>query len=71
MRDILVVGIVLAGSLYALRHPWVGVMLWTWISLMNPHSLTYGFAQSFPVAAIVAVSTMIGLIATKELLAKR
>lgn len=66
MRDILVVGIVMAGSVYALRHAWVGVMLWTWISLMNPHSLTYGFAQSFPVAAIVAVSTMIGLIATKE-----
>lgn len=66
MRDILVVGIVMAGSIYALRHAWVGVMLWTWISLMNPHSLTYGFAQSFPVAAIVAVSTMIGLIATKE-----
>lgn len=66
MRDILLVGIVFAGSLYALRHPWVGVMLWTWISLMNPHSLTYGFAQSFPVAAIVAVATMIGLIATKE-----
>lgn len=56
----------MAGSIYALRHAWVGVMLWTWISLMNPHSLTYGFAQSFPVAAIVAVSTMIGLIATKE-----
>lgn len=66
MRDILIVGIVLAGSIYALRHPWVGVMLWTWISLMNPHSLTYGFAQSFPVAAIVAVSTLIGLITTKE-----
>ena len=66
MRDILVVGIVLAGSLYALRQPWVGVILWTWVSLMNPHSLTYGFALSFPVAAIAAIATVIGLLMTKE-----
>lgn len=66
MRDILVVGIVLAGSLYALRQPWVGVMLWTWVSLMNPHSLTYGFALSFPVAAVAAIATVIGLLMTKE-----
>ena len=65
MRDIVVVGIVLAGSLYALRNPWFGAMLWTWVSLMNPHSLTYGFAQSFPVAAVVAVATLIGLLAAK------
>jgi len=66
MRDILVVGIVLAGSIYALRQPWVGIMLWTWVSLMNPHSLTYGFALSFPVAAIAAIATVIGLLITKE-----
>lgn len=65
MRDLIVVGVVLAGSLYALRHPWFGAMLWTWVSLMNPHSLTYGFAQSFPVAAVVAVATLIGLLAAK------
>lgn len=66
MRDILIVGIVFIGSLYALKQPWVGVMLWTWISLMNPHSLAYGFSQTFPVAAIVAGATIIGLIITRE-----
>ena len=66
MRDLLVVGIVLVGSVYALRQPWFGVMLWTWLSLMNPHSLAYGFVQTFPVAAIAAIATMIGLLATKE-----
>lgn len=66
MRDFLVVGIVLLGSLYALKKPWIGVMLWTWVSLMNPHSLTYGFALSFPVAAITAISTLLGLLLTKE-----
>lgn len=66
MRDILIVGIVFFGSLYALKQPWVGVMLWTWISLMNPHSLAYGFSQTFPVAAIVAGATIIGLTITRE-----
>ena len=66
MRDLLIVGIVFAGSLYALKQPWVGVMLWTWLSLMNPHSLAYGFSQSFPVAAIAAGATLVGLAMTKE-----
>lgn len=66
MRDLFVVGIVLSGSLYALKYPWFGVMLWTWVSLMNPHNFAWGFAQSFPVAAVVAGATMIGLVATKE-----
>lgn len=66
MRDLLVVGIVFIGSLYALRQPWIGIMLWTWVSMMNPHALAYGFAQNFPVAAIVAIATLIGLLITKE-----
>ncbi len=66
MRDLLIVSIVFVGSLYALRQPWVGVMLWTWLSLMTPHSLAYGFSQSFPVAAIAAVATLLGLAGTRE-----
>lgn len=66
MRDLLVVGIVLTGSLYALRYPWFGIMLWTWVSLMTPQTLTYGFAQSFPVAAIVALATLLGALFTKD-----
>jgi putative inorganic carbon (HCO3(-)) transporter len=66
VRDLLIVGIVLIGSLYALRQPWVGVMLWTWISIMSPHSMAYGFSQTFPVAAIAAVATLIGLLITKD-----
>lgn len=33
---------------------------------MTPHSLAYGFSQSFPVAATVAGATFIGLLITKE-----
>lgn len=66
MRDVLIMAIVIGGCFYALGRAWVGVVLWTWISVMNPHLQAYGFARSFPVAAMVAVSTMVGFIFARE-----
>lgn len=66
MRDILVIAIVMAGALAALRRPWIGIMLWTWLSIMNPHRYTWGLAYSAPLAAIAAASVMLGLLMTKD-----
>lgn len=66
MRDLIVVAIVVIGAVIALRRPWVGVMLWTWISLMNPHRYTWGFAYDAPLAALAAASTLLGLLLTRE-----
>lgn len=66
MRDILLMSIMLVGVVAALRKPWVGVMLWTWVSTMNPHRFTYGFAYSMPVAAIAAAAVLLALFFTKE-----
>ena len=66
MRDILLILIVTAGCLAALRRPWIGIMLWTWLSIMNPHRYTYGIAYDAPLAAVAAVSVMLGLLMTKE-----
>lgn len=66
MRDILVIAIVLAGALAALRRPWIGIMLWTWLSIMNPHRYTYGMAYSAPLAAVAAASVVLGLLMTKD-----
>ena len=66
MRDILIIAIVLAGSLTALRRPWIGIMLWTWLSIMNPHRYAWGIAYNAPLAAVAAVSVMLGLLMTKE-----
>lgn len=41
-------------------------MLWTWLSIMNPHRYTYGVAYSAPLAAATAACVMVGLLATKE-----
>jgi putative inorganic carbon (HCO3(-)) transporter len=66
MRDILVVSIVAVAAIMALRRPWIGVMLWTWLSIMSPHRYTWGFANDAPLAAIAAVFTLIGLLMTSE-----
>lgn len=66
MRDILLVSIVIPAALAALRRPWIGVMLWTWLSIMNPHRYTYGFAYGAPLAAIAAGCTLLGLVFTRE-----
>ncbi|WP_114971829.1 putative O-glycosylation ligase, exosortase A system-associated [Rhodoferax ferrireducens] len=66
MRDLLIIAIVMAGSLAALRQPWIGIMLWTWLSIMNPHRYAWGLAYDAPLAAVAAVSVMLGLLMTKE-----
>jgi probable O-glycosylation ligase (exosortase A-associated) len=66
MRDVVVMSMVLVLAVCALRRPWVGVLLWLWVSLMNPHRYTYGFAYDAPVAMIAALSTLIGLVFAKD-----
>lgn len=66
MRDILLLAIVFAGCVAALKRPWIGVMLWTWLSIMNPHRYTYGMAYSAPLAAIAVGCTVLGLLMTRE-----
>lgn len=66
MRDIIIVTIVLVGCFVTLRRPWIGVMLWTWLSIMNPHRYSWGFALEAPLAAMTAVSTFVGLLLTRD-----
>lgn len=66
MRDVALALIVLAGCLYALRYPWFGAILWTWVSVMNPHMQTYGFMRSAPIALAVVLFTIIGLVTSRE-----
>ena len=48
MRDLLIVVVVVGLLPFAVAHTWIGVMLWTWLSLMNPHKLAFGFAYDAP-----------------------
>jgi len=66
MRDILLIGILLAALPLALRHTYAAVLLWTWVSIMNPHKMAFGFAYSFPFAAIAAGAALISMVFTKD-----
>jgi probable O-glycosylation ligase (exosortase A-associated) len=65
MRDVLLVSIVAAVALIALFRPWIGVIGWTVLSIMNPHRYTWDAAE-LPLAAVVAISTLIGLLLTRD-----
>ncbi|OFA07085.1 putative O-glycosylation ligase, exosortase A system-associated [Duganella sp. HH101] len=58
MRDILITLIVFGSLPLILRNPVNGVLMWVWISVMNPHTQGWGFATTFPFAFIVAVATL-------------
>lgn len=65
MRDFVLGPIILAIAGYALLHPWVGIMGWTWISIMSPQSYSWRLS-SMPVAAAVAASTLLGVLVTRD-----
>lgn len=66
MRDLMILGIVMYGLFRTLSTPYIGVYLWSWISLMSPHLLTWGFASTFPFAMFIAGGTLLGLITGKQ-----
>ncbi len=62
MRDIALVVLFMAAMPYVIRHTWAGVLLWTLLSVMNPHRLTYGFANDLPFAAVTAAVTLASML---------
>ena len=66
MRDIAVLTIVFAATLYAFKHTWAGALAWTWLGLMNPHKQCWGVAVNFPVAAMVGGATLVSWVFSKE-----
>lgn len=66
MRDALIVATVALLTLYALRQPWVGMLLWTCLSLGYPHE-AFGYnAATMPLAAAAAAATLVGMLITRE-----
>ncbi len=66
MRDLFVLGVFTGLLPFALRHTWIGVLLWTWISIMNPHKLAFGFAYDAPFAAVAAGVTLLSMLVSRD-----
>ena len=53
MRSLLLSIFLIALLPSAFLTPFIGVMLWSWVSFMSPHRLVWGIGDSLPWAAIV------------------
>ena len=66
MRDIFVTAVVFGALPFVLARPYIGILLWTWVSFMNPQRLCWGFAYDFPFAYIIALVTLVSLLISRE-----
>ncbi len=60
MRSLLLCFEMLALLPIALVHPFVGVLIWDWISFMNPQQISWGIGSKLPWAVIAFVFTVVG-----------
>lgn len=62
MRDIALT-LLIAGLIpFILKYPWIGILVYAWLSLFNPYGFAWGFAQDIPFVMIVAVTTLVGML---------
>jgi len=66
MRDAVFLATMMLLLPLAVARPFVGILLWSWISFMNPHRLVYGPAGSMPWAMMVFAATLLGCLLNGE-----
>ena len=66
MRDIFLMTVFAGLMAWGLRKHHVLLMVWVWLSLMNPHRLTFSFAYDFPFAYISALAILLVFPFSKE-----
>ncbi len=65
MRDALLLMVIAAGLLAALRYPFAGLLVWAWFSLMTPHQMAFD-AFGLPLNLIIAAWTIVALVLNGE-----
>jgi putative inorganic carbon (HCO3(-)) transporter len=66
MRDYIITLVVFGAVPFVLMRPYIGIYIWSWLSYMNPHRFSWGFAYNMPFAAVTAGALIIGVLATKD-----
>lgn len=66
MRSLALLLFVVGTIPMAFMRPIIGLLLWMMFSYLNPHRMTWGFAVNFPWVMLVAIVTLIGLVAHPE-----
>jgi probable O-glycosylation ligase (exosortase A-associated) len=66
MRDLFVTVVVFGLLPLILRRPWLGILAWSWLGYMNPHRMAWGFSTTMPFAFMVAITTLVAMLASSE-----
>jgi putative inorganic carbon (hco3(-)) transporter len=46
--------------------PFLGVLMWHWLSLMKPHAATYGFTMNLPIVMVCGAVTLLAWVFSRE-----
>lgn len=66
MRDAIILLTILGFIPSILIQPHIGVLVWSWISYMNPHRAAWGIAYSFPFAMVIGAVTIVAWLVSRE-----
>lgn len=66
MRDVVLLALTGLFTLAALRRPLVGMLAFVGLSIVGPHSLTWGIARTFPHSQAVGLATIVGFLFSSE-----
>jgi probable O-glycosylation ligase (exosortase A-associated) len=62
IRDVIVLGFFLASAPACFFRPFYGVLLWVVVAFLNPHRFAWYASQNFPIALLIAVPTVLGML---------
>jgi len=66
MRDIIITVVILGFVPFILRSPRIGAYVWAWLAMMNPHRAAFGFSRSIPFSHLVALTTLLSFLFSRE-----
>jgi probable O-glycosylation ligase (exosortase A-associated) len=67
VRDLIITAVIFGSLPFIFWRPQIGVLMWVWISVMNPHRLAWGFAYNMNFVEIVALVTIASAILSKDI----
>jgi len=66
MRDIIIVIGLVALIPLILKRPYIGVLVWTWIAILNPHREAFGFSSALRPNLLIVLVTLISFALSSE-----
>lgn len=66
MRALLLFLIVIGSLPVILMKPHIGILMWSWISYMNPHRISWGITDNMQLAQIIGITTLAGWLLSRE-----